>query len=144
MATIRDILSTKGGEVVSLVADESVLNAARLMNERAIGGIVVTDHGEMAGIFTERDILRRVVGERKDPATTTLREVMTAPVISVLPDTSIGECMAIMTSRRIRHLPVSDSSGLAGLISSGDILAFQVKEQESTIQYLNSYVFDLK
>ncbi len=144
MATLRDILEAKGAEVVALGADEAVLDAARLMNERGIGGVMVTDGDRLAGIFTERDILRRVVGERRDPATTPVREVMTTPVITVLPETTIAECMAIMTGKRVRHLPVEDSGGVCGLVTSGDVLAYQVREHEDTIQYLNSYMFDLR
>jgi IMP dehydrogenase len=79
MATVKDILAAKGTEVVSMVAEESVMNAARLMNERGIGGVVVTEREEIVGIFTERDILRRVVAEQRDPARTVLRDVMTEP-----------------------------------------------------------------
>ncbi len=144
MATVRDILTNKGTDVVSMVAEESVVNAARVMNERSIGGLIVTEHGKMIGIFTERDVLRRVVAERRDPATTTLREVMTSPVVRCRGDASLEECMAVMTSKRIRHLPVTEGDELQGVITSGDILAHQVREQETRIQFLNSYVFDLR
>jgi CBS domain-containing protein len=145
MATVRDILSHKGGGVVSLVAAETVLDAARLMNERGIGGVVVTDDdGEMVGVFTERDILRRVVAEHRDPAATRLRDVMTTPVVTCRPETTLEQCGAVMTERRIRHIPVVGDEGLQGIITSGDIMAFQVREQGETIAYLNSYMFDLR
>ena len=103
MATVKEILAKKGGDVVTLVAAESVLNAARIMNERGIGGVVVTEDGSMVGIFTERDVLRRVVAEQRDPATTTLRDVMTTPVVQCQPETKLEQCTALMTEKRIRH-----------------------------------------
>ncbi len=144
MATVKDILAHKGGDVVTMVAAESVLNAARLMNERGIGGIVVIDEGQMVGIFTERDILRRVVAEQRDPAQTVVRDVMTAPVVTCRPAATLEQCVAMMTEKRIRHLPVAGDTGPEGIITSGDILAYQVREQKDTIEYLNSYVFDLR
>ncbi|MFQ6045469.1 MAG: CBS domain-containing protein [Gemmatimonadales bacterium] len=144
MHTVKDILEQKGGEVVSMVAAESVLNAARLMNEREIGGVVVTDGDRMVGVFTERDILRRVVSEQLDPAATPLRDVMTRDVVTCRTDTKLEECVAIFTSRRIRHLPVVEEDGIKGVITSGDILAFQMKEQKDTIDFLRAYVFDTR
>ena len=144
MATVLDIVGPKGRNVVSIVADDSVLTAARLMNNRGIGCVVVLEDDELVGIFTERDILRRLVAERRDPATTTIREVMTAPVITCRPEAKIEECAALITERRIRHIPVIDDDGLCGMITSGDILAHQVGEQADTIQYLNNYMFDIR
>ncbi len=144
MATVQEVLTTKGSEVVKLDAEESVLTAARVMNERGIGGVVVTEAGEMVGIFTERDVLRRVVAEQHDPATTTLREVMTSPVRTCRPEATLEECVAFITAKRIRHLPVVGEEGLCGIITSGDILASRMREHEDTIQFLNSYVFDVR
>jgi CBS domain-containing protein len=139
-----DSLAQKGGEVISMTADESVLNAARLMNERGIGGIVVMDDDQLVGIFTERDILRRVVAERRDPSTTTLRDVMTKSVVTCRPEATLEECISVITSERIRHLPVVDDTGMCGLITGGDILAFEMREQKDTIDFLKSYVFDVR
>ncbi len=144
MATVKEVLTTKGSEVVKLVVEESVLTAARVMNERGIGGVVVTEAGKMVGIFTERDVLRRVVAEQRDPATTTLREVMTSPVMTCRPEATLEECIAFITAKRIRHLPVVGEEGLCGIITSGDILASRMREHEDTIQFLNSYVFDVR
>ncbi len=144
MPTVNDILAAKGDEVVSVVSAESVLNAARLMNERGIGGVLVMEEGELVGIFTERDILRRVVAERRDPSTTTLREVMTSPVIRCGPDAKVVECRALMSEKRIRHMPVMCEDEVCGIITTGDILAHQVREQQDTIEHLNRYVFDLR
>jgi CBS domain-containing protein len=144
MATVRDLLARKHGEVISISPTDTVLHAAQAMNQHAIGGLVVLDRGALVGVFTERDILRRVVAAERDPATTPVRDVMTAPVITCLPETSVEECGAILSGRRIRHLPVTDDRGLVGLVTSGDLLAFQVTEQIATIQFLNSYMFDVR
>ena len=144
MAAVRDILSKKGSVIIALSPAASVLEAARLMSERGVGGVLVMEEGKLVGIFTERDILRRVVAEQRDPASTTLREVMTTSVLTCTPSTTLEECRAVMTSRRIRHLPVVGTDGLCGVISSGDVLAFQVAEQQGTIEDLNRYVFDVR
>lgn len=144
MSTVKDILQRKGADVVSVPPNESVLNAARLMNERGIGGLVVTEGADVIGIFTERDILRRVVAEGRDPGSTRVRDVMTTPVIRGRAEAKLEEVRALMTDKRIRHLPVVDDKGLCGIVTSGDILASQVREQQDTIEYLNSYVFDLR
>ena len=152
MASVRDILARKGSEVVAISAAASVLEAARLMNDRGIGGVVVTHEEQqeeqrreqVVGIFTERDILRRVVAEQRDPAATTVREVMTTPVLTCRPETSLEECGAIMTTRRLRHLPVLGDGGLTGMVTIGDLLAFQVAEQQTTIEELNRYLYSLR
>ncbi len=144
MPTVRDILAKKGSDVLTIAAGETVLAAAQLMNERGIGGLIVAEKGRPVGIFTERDILRRVVAQRLDPATTRVADAMTAPVIGCAPDTSIDECAAMMTAKRIRHLPVVDQQRLAGVITIGDVLAFQVSEQQATIEYMHHFMFDLR
>jgi len=145
MPTVKDILARKGNEVVSVAAGGSVLDAARVMNERGIGGVVVNEDGKLVGIFTERDILRRVVSELRDPAKTTVRDVMTSPVVRCRPEAKLDEVMGLVTGKRIRHIPVvGDDDELFGIITSGDLLAFQVQDQKDTIDYLNSYVFDLR
>jgi CBS domain-containing protein len=105
---------------------------------------VVTEGGRLVGIFTERDILRRMVAQRRDPAATKVAEVMTTPVTACAPDTSVDECAAMMTGKRIRHLPVVGDRGLAGVITIGDVLAFQVREQQATIDYMHHFMFDLR
>ncbi len=144
MATVRDLLARKGDAVVSIAPTDTVLRAAQLMNERTFGSLIVLDGDVVAGIVTERDILRRVVAAGLPPDRTPVRDVMTTPVITCVPDTSLEECAAIMTGRRIRHLPISEGRGLDGMISIGDVLAFQVRDQEATIQYMNSYVFGVR
>ncbi len=143
MTTVQEILRNKGKDVVSIEASESVQAAARLMNERKIGGLVVTAEGSMVGIVTERDVMRRVVAEPLDSAATTVSEVMTSPVATCRPDTPLKECIGVMTRNRIRHLPVVDHQGVCGIITQGDILAFQLNENEATIRYLSAYSWDV-
>jgi len=142
--TVQDILAHKGSDVISVKPGETVLKAAELMSERGIGGLVVTEGGRLVGIFTERDILRRVVAPRRDPAATKVADVMTTPVTACAPDTPVEECAAMMTGKRIRHLPVVSERGLAGVITIGDVLAFQVREQQATIDYMHHFMFDLR
>ncbi len=142
MPKVRDILARKGVAVVSIAPTNTVFEAAELMNERGVGGLLVVDeHKNLVGVFTERDILRRVVVAGRNPKTTQVAEVQTTSVVTCLPETSLDECSAIMTKRRIRHLPVADDNTVYGVVTIGDLLAFQVAEHESTIEYLNSYMF---
>ena len=144
MATVRDILSRKGTEVVSVPPTATVHEAARRMNERSIGGLAVLADGVLTGIFTERDVLRRVVVPGRPPAGTTVAEVMTTPVITCSASTRIEQCAELMTSRRIRHLPVVDDGVLGGIVTIGDLLAFQLRDQQATIEYMNNLVYDVR
>lgn len=144
MATVQSILAKKGSDIISVAPGETVVKAAQLMNERGIGGLVVTEGKRLAGIFTERDILRRVVAQRRDPTTTKVADVMTTPVTACGPDTPIDDCAAMMTAKRIRHLPVVGDTGLVGVITIGDVLAYQVSEQQATIDYMHHFMFDLR
>ena len=144
MSAVRDILNRKGSTIVAMPITATVVDAARLMSEQGIGGVLVLQEGKLAGIFTERDVLRRVVAERRHPDRTTLGDVMTTAVITCSPDTTLEECRAVMTTRRVRHLPVVGPEGLCGVISSGDVLAYQLDDQQATIQDLNKYVFDVR
>ena len=142
MATVRDILNRKGAAVIAIPPASTVLETAQLMNDRGIGAVLVTDGTALAGIFTERDVMRRVVATRRDPATTPVSQVMTASLVTTTSTATVDECASLMTARRIRHLPVLDGETLAGVITIGDLMAFQVDEQASTIAQLNSYVYD--
>jgi CBS domain-containing protein len=141
MSTARKLLDRKGHEVLSVAPQATVLEAAHIMADNGLGAVLVVDGPTMLGIFTERDVLRRVVAIGANAATMAVADVMTTTLVTCLPDTTLDECAAIMTTRRIRHLPVVDDSGLHGLISSGDVLAHRVAEQEDTIKYLNQYMF---
>lgn len=140
MKTVADILRIKGPEVAQIDEGASVLDAAVAMNERHIGALVVVSEGRVVGIFTERDVLNRVVAQQLDPAQTIVRDVMTAPVACCTPQTTRAECRAAMKQRRVRHLPVMDDDRLVGIVSIGDVLQDETHEQEETIHYLYEYV----
>ena len=144
MATLQDLLALKGQEVITVRPADSVLQAANLMNERNIGGVLVLDGDQIAGIFTERDVLRRVVACGLDPATTRVAAVMSAPVVTCQPDLSIDDCASLMTTRHIRHLPVQAATGLTGMVTIGDLLAHKVSEQQATLEQMNNYMFDMR
>ncbi len=141
MKRAKDILQKKGHEVASIVEDLSTLDAAREMNLRRIGSLVVVKGDRVVGIVTERDILTRVVAESRDSGTTRVAEVMTSPVACCKLETSLEECRSVMTELRIRHLPVVEEGKLQGIVTSGDVLAFEATEQQSTIEYLYNYLY---
>ena len=145
MPTVRDVLARKGHDVVSLPPSASALDAALLMNDRGVGAVVVLAEGALRGIFTERDVLRRVVAAQRHPREAPLSEVMTKAPVTCSPATPIEECAAVMTTRHIRHLPVLDPvEGLVGLVSIGDVVALQVSEQQGLIEELNRYIHDVR
>ncbi len=138
MTLVRDILERKGYQVVTVSPEDSVLRAAQLMNEERIGCVVVADQDRgVVGIFSERDVMRRIVAEGRPAATTRVGDVMTRPVTCCRPNTSLIECQSVMTNKRLRHLPVVEDRQLVGMISIGDILAKEVELQQSTIEYRN-------
>jgi CBS domain-containing protein len=140
--TVKSILADKGGQVWSVGPGASVLDAAMLMNDHKIGALVVLEGGRLVGIFTERDVLRRVVGEGRNPAATRLADVMTAELVCCGPETTLEEARGVMKNRRIRHLPVLDGEGrLMGLISIGDLNARMEHAQEQHIHLLNEYLY---
>jgi CBS domain-containing protein len=142
MATVRDILRVKGSHVLSIGPEATVLNAAVLMNEHRIGSLLVMSGGQLIGIITERDILHRVVVERRDPGVTPVLDVMTTEVICCQPHTPIEEARGVLKNRRIRHLPVVDESKqLCGLISIGDLNAHEANDHERTIHVLHEYIY---
>ena len=143
MPAVLDLLRRKGDVVHTARPTDSVTAAATAMNQYSVGGLPVVDsEGRLVGMFTERDVLRRVVAVGKDPATTLLADVMTTDVLACRPETSLQECAAVMTSKRIRHLPVRDDTRLVGIVTIGDLLAERVDEQQATIEYLTSFVYD--
>jgi CBS domain-containing protein len=137
---VAEILEGKGASVLSIDADASVLEAVRLMVEENVGSLLVTEDGRIAGIVTERDYLRRVTLEGRTEEETRVGEIMSSPLVVVSPDTSIDECMAVMTDRRIRHLPVAEGGEVVGLVSIGDLVKFRSERQSFEIQYLTDYI----
>ena len=142
MPTCFDILAAKGALVYSTDPQATVLEAVQKMNQHKLGALVVKEGDRVAGIFTERDVLRRVVGEERNPSTTRGGEVMTAEVIWARPETELEDISAIMQQRRIRHVPVCDANGLLlGLVSIGDVNAFHASHQEAKISFLSEYIY---
>jgi CBS domain-containing protein len=140
MPSAQLILERKGGDVATIDAKKSVLEAAKLMNERHIGALVVTDGEKVVGIFTERDVLNRIVAAGRTADSTLVETVMTSPMACCRRDTRLAECKTVMTTKRIRHLPVVEDGVLYGMISAGDILASECADQQATIEYLNDYL----
>ena len=136
---LAEILEEKGSDVLEIDADESVLEAVGQMVENDVGSLLVTEGGEVVGIVTERDYLRRVTLEGRTEEAP-VREIMSAPLIVATVDTTIDECMALMTDRRIRHVPVVDGGEVVGLVSIGDLVKFRSKLQTFEIQFLNDYI----
>ena len=142
MPTAQDILEQKGNRIFSIDIGATVLEATRKMNQHQIGALVVTRETRIVGIFTERDVLRRVVAEERQPSTVLLSSVMTKEVICCWPQTDIEEIASIMKTRRIRHIPICDQNGrLHGMISMGDINAHTASSQEATIHFLHEYIY---
>ena len=140
MSTVAQILQEKSGDVKKIDGDATVLDAVRTMVDANIGAILVTTEGEINGIFTERDYLRRMAVEGRQAEDTLVRDVMTSPLVYVTPETSVDESMALMTDRRIRPLPVADGGAIVGMVSIGDLVKFQSKQQSFQIQYLTDYI----
>jgi CBS domain-containing protein len=140
MSLVQNVLNKKGGDVATVDHNATVLEAAEKMNERRIGAVMVMDGEKIAGIFTERDILCRIVAARKDPALVPVREVMTTKIAVCSPETTLESCRAAMTQNKMRHLPVVEGDRLVGMISSGDILARELAEQEEAIRWLHEYM----
>jgi CBS domain-containing protein len=140
MATVSEILSGKSGSVIEIDGEATVFDAVKAMVAANVGAILVTADGEIEGIFTERDYLRRIAVEGRRSRDTLVREVMSAPVMVFTPDTTVDEGMALMSDRRIRHAPVVDDGAVVGMISIGDLVKFTSKLQSFQIQYLNEYI----
>jgi CBS domain-containing protein len=137
---VSEILGDKGRDVLKIDAEASALDAVRQMVGANIGSLLVTDGDEVTGIVTERDYLRRVAQEGPTDDSVTVRDIMSSPLIVVSPNTEIDECMAVMTDRRIRHLPVVENGDVVGIVSIGDVVKFKSKQQSFEIRYLTDYI----
>ena len=140
MLTVRELLAKKGSEVWSVSPDATVYDALQLMAARNVGAVLVLDDGELVGILSERDYARQVILKGKASRDTPVRDIMTTSVVSVSPDRTIDDCMALMTERRIRHLPVLKSDVLLGVLSIGDVVKAVISEKEFHIEQLESYI----
>jgi CBS domain-containing protein len=137
---LSEILGEKGHHVLEIEADASVFEAVKQMVEANVGSLLVTEGGKITGIVTERDYLRRVTLHGRTDKDTAVREIMSSPLIVATPETPIDECMALMTDRRIRHVPVVDGGEVVGVVSIGDLVKFKSKQQSFEIQYLTDYI----
>jgi CBS domain-containing protein len=140
MKTLKQVLQTKPPGVLSIAHDARVFDALKLMAEKNVGALLVMDAGQVIGIITERDYARKVILKGKSSLDTPVREIMTGEVLCVHPDQSVEECMALMTDKRIRHLPVTDGGKLIGVLSIGDLVKETISEQQFVIKQLESYI----
>ena len=140
MNTLQEILAEKGYEVLRVDAGVSVLEAVEQMVEANVGSLLVTDRGDDVGIVTERDYLRRVALSGRTEEEIAVREIISSPLIVATRDTTVDECMALMTDRRIRHVPVVDGDKVVGMVSIGDLVKFTSKRQSFEIKYLTEYI----
>ena len=140
MNQLSEILEEKGHQVLEIEADASVFEAVKQMVEANVGSLLVTEGGKITGIVTERDYLRRVTLQGRTDKDTAVREIMSSPLIVATPETPVDECMALMTDRRIRHVPVVEGGEVVGVVSIGDLVKFKSKRQSFEIQYLTDYI----
>lgn len=144
MKTVSMLLQLKGNSVWFIEPEATVFEALELMAQKAVGALMVMKNGQVYGIFSERDYARKVDLAGKSSRETPVREVMTERVIYVRPDQTIEDCMAIMTNRRFRHLPVLDGDELVGVISIGDVVKDIISEQEFMIEQLTNYITGIR
>jgi len=138
---VRSLLSKKRALTVwSIGPEASVYQAIETMSERQVGALIVTSGGRLLGIVTERDYARKVILKGRVSQDTRVREIMTAPVLFVSPDESLDDCMRMMTSRRVRYLPVMEGDDVVGIISIGDVVDWMISSQEQTIHHLQNYI----
>jgi len=140
MKLVKHVLNIKGYSVWSVAPDDSVYDAVKLMADKQVGVMLVLEAGKLVGIISERDYARKVILKGKASQETLVRDIMTSPVIYTAPDESIEQCMALMTERRIRHLPVLVDERLIGIVSIGDLVKSIISDQKNLIQDLENFI----
>ncbi len=140
MTSVNQLLQNKGFDILSVDANETVFRALEIMAEHAIGSLLVMDGEKVAGLFSERDYARGIILKGRTSKETKVTEIMTRQIVVVAPEQSIEECMAIMTEKRVRHLPVMQDDKLVGIISIGDLVKAIIEEQQFMIEQLVSYI----
>ena len=140
MASVKNILEAKGNETFTITPDTSVYHALELMVEKNVSALLVMENEKLAGIFTERDYARKVALKGKSSKDTQIGDIMTRDLITVSSDSTIDECMQLMTGKYIRHLPVVDNDKLAGIISIGDVVRCIIEEQKSIMGHMEQYI----
>jgi CBS domain-containing protein len=140
MQTIRQILEDKGYEVLSVTPGASVYSAIELMAENGIGALMVMDGDKAVGLISERDYARKVILKGRSSKDTEVREIMTTHVVCARPEQTVEQCMALMTEKRVRHLPIMDDGRLVGIVSIGDLVKAIIAEQRFIIEQLEHYI----
>jgi CBS domain-containing protein len=140
MTTVRSVLHSKGNHIWSVAPDAIVFDAIKIMAEKNIGALLVIQKETVVGIFSERDYARKIVLKGESSHTITIKDVMTSDVLTVNPEQSIDDCMALMTNKHVRHLPVLENGKLIGLVSIGDVVKTIISEHEYTIKQLENYI----
>ncbi len=140
MKTVAQLLRGKGHEVLSVPPETPVFEALKVMAEKNVGALLAVEGDRLVGIFSERDYARKVILKGKSSKDTPVREVMSSHVLYVRPEQTVEECMALMTDKRVRHLPVLEEGRLVGLISIGDVVKAIIAEQEFLIEQLQNYI----
>ena len=140
MTTVRQLLDRKDRAVFSVGPEAPVLEAIRAMAEHHVGALLVMSGEVLAGIVSERDYARKVILRGRSSSDTPVRDIMTSPVLTVSPDTSVEQCMQLVTDKRVRHLPVVEAGRVVGMVSIGDLVKAVIQEQQETIEQLESYI----
>ena len=141
MATLSEVLEAKGSNVFTADISDSALETLKKMAAQSIGSAIVMDGEKIAGIMSERDFIRKVVTAGGDQSTVKMGEIMSSRLFFGKPDSTVEECMQMMTTERIRHLPVIDGEKLVGLVSIGDVVKFKLTEQEAAIRDYQKYIY---
>ena len=142
MKTLKQILTQKGSEIYSTTPSESIISAIKLMAEKKVGALLVLENNQIKGIVSEQDFTRKVILKDVEAKSTSVQDVMTTQVAIAKPTQTINEAMAIMTNKRIRHLPVIENDQLIGLISIGDLVKEVISEQNFIIKQLEHYIYN--
>jgi CBS domain-containing protein len=140
LKTVQQLLQAKGSETWSITPDATVFDAIKLMSEKEIGALVVTNDAAVVGILSERDYARKVLLKGRSSRNTPVRDIMSREVVCAEPDQNVEHCMNVMTEKRIRHLPVMENGRLIGIVSIGDLVKSIISEQQETIEQLESYI----
>jgi CBS domain-containing protein len=140
MQTVNQLLQRKGYEIETIDSSASVFEALKLMADKEIGSLIVIQEENVVGLFTERDYARNIILKGRTSKETQVNEIMSSQVIAVKPEQTTEECMAIMTEKRVRHLPVMKDDKLVGIISIGDLVKAIIEEQQFVIEQLVSYI----
>ena len=140
MTTIAQLLNTKGDQIWSIEPKATIYEALEIMSEKEIGALLVMEDGKLTGIFSERDYARKVILKGKSSKETPVGELMTKKVFYIDPQKTINDCMAMMTAKRIRHVPVIEDNQVMGIVTIGDVVNQIISEQEVTINHLENYI----